>query len=353
MRFHVVNLAHTSTTKEFVWCAYTEKVRKFCNMMKSLGHTVFLYGGTCNEALCDEFISCITCGKIPDSIIFDRDQPHWKIMNTNVINEIGKRRQHKDFICIIGGGCQKQIADAFPNLMSVEYGVGYSGVFSKFRVFESYAWMHSIYNSGDDGKFYDAVIPNYFEVDDFPYVESKSDYFLFIGRLVHRKGYMIAYDICKKLNLKLIIAGKEFDKIPNDVEYRGVVGAKERGELMSNAKAVFVPTLYLEPFGGVAVEAMLCGTPVITTDWGAFTETVLHGKTGFRCRTMEQFIWATRNIDQIKPIDCRNWASQNYSTDRVKYMYDEYFKSLLNLWDNGWYQTNDGRSELNWLNKYV
>jgi len=60
MRFHVISLPHTNTTKDFVWCAYTEKVRRFCNMMKSLGHTVYLYAGTQNEAEVDEFISCIS-----------------------------------------------------------------------------------------------------------------------------------------------------------------------------------------------------------------------------------------------------------------------------------------------------
>jgi hypothetical protein len=48
---------------------------------------------------------------------------------------------------------------------SVEFGVGYGGVFSKYKVFESYAWMHSIYAmfknpTTVDGNFYDAVIPD-------------------------------------------------------------------------------------------------------------------------------------------------------------------------------------------------
>ena len=34
-------------------------------------------------------------------------------------------------------------------------------------------------------------------------------------------------------------------------------------------------------------------------------------------------------------------------------MYQEYFSTLIALWkDNkGWYQTDDNRTELNWLNK--
>ena len=54
MRFHVVSLPHTNTTESFAVCAYTEKVRKFCIMMKALGHTVYLYAGEQNEAPCDE-----------------------------------------------------------------------------------------------------------------------------------------------------------------------------------------------------------------------------------------------------------------------------------------------------------
>ena len=47
----------------------------------------------------------------------------------------------------------------------------------------------------------------------------------------------------------------------------GSVGVKERANLLFNADAVIVPTTYIEPFGGVVIEAMLAGTPAITTDF--------------------------------------------------------------------------------------
>lgn len=96
-----------------------------------------------------------------------------------------------------------------------------------------------------------------------------------------------------------------------------------------------MPTYYLEPFGGVNVEAQLCGTPVITTDWGAFPETVVHGVTGYRCRTFEEFCWAVNHVDAIQPEACRTWAAANYSMERVGHMYEEYFHRIEGLFEEG------------------
>ena len=153
MRFHVVSLPHTNTTEDFTACAYTEKVRKFCIMMKNLGHTVFLYGGEFNEAPCDEHIMCITEEQRLKAVgpnhysaaSFDWNLPHWVEFNNNVIKGIQQRLEHKDFICLIAGYASKPIADAFPNELSVEFGIGYGGSFSEYKVFESYAWMHACY----------------------------------------------------------------------------------------------------------------------------------------------------------------------------------------------------------------
>lgn len=352
-RFHVISLPHTQTTHEFDHCAYTAKVRKFCDMMTSLGHEVFLYSGSQNEAKVKEHVTVISDGR--QRFFFGRndhkkeffnltwgpEEPHWQHMNRNAIREISKRIQPKDFIAIIGGACQKQIADAFPDNMSVEYGIGYTGTFSKYRVFESYSHMHYVHGDqrDDNGNFYDTVIPNYYDASEFPFVETRDDYFLYVGRLIDRKGYRIAQEVCQKLGKRLILAGQgEFSGYG---EHVGVVNALKRGKLMSNAQALFVPTTYIEPFGGVHAEALLCGTPVITTNFGVFTETVRTYDNGYRCDDFQDFLKAVEWAEQIPmkqrmaiQIEARN----RFSMDTVKYEYERYFNRLLNLWENGWYQ---------------
>lgn len=349
MRFHVVSLPHTQTTEEFSACAFTEKVRKFCIMMKMKGHEVFLYSGSVNDAPCDEHISCLSENERSNSLdgkhytagSFDYSLPHWIKFNHLAAMAIKKRAQQKDFVCVIGGLAHKAIADELPGMMVVEFGIGYGGTFSKYRVWESYAWMHLCYGSisgqpnSVDGIWFDAVIPGYFEVEKFDFKVDKDDYYLFVGRLIDRKGFQIAADACKKAGKKLILAGQGTP--PSYGEYVGVIGPAERNKLMAGAKALFVPTIYIEPFGNVAVEAQACGTPVICTDWGAMTETVENGKTGFRCRTFSEFIKAMDDVENLDPFYIRKRAIDNYSLPVISDKYDMHFRRLMTLWDDGWY----------------
>lgn len=343
MRFHVVNLAHTQTTDEFSWCAYTQKTKRFASMMHDAGHDVFLYAGEENEARCTELIPCITRDEQPDAIPqFDADAEPFKTFNTRAIYAIQNRIEPQDFICIIGGLAQKPIADAFGGHLAVEYGVGYGGVFSNYKVFESYAWMHTVYGAlsggdshGIDGAFFDDVIPNYYDVDDFPFSAEKEDYVLFVGRLIPRKGIDLAVEVCREMGQRLVVAGA--GDPPDYGEYVGVVGPKERGELMSKAKALICPSLYLEPFGGVSIESILCGTPVISTDWGAFSENIMQGVTGFRCRMFSEFCEAIDNAPQLMPSRIRRYGVQYFSIEAVRPQYEAYFERLMTLWGDGFY----------------
>ena len=291
----------------------------------------------------------------------DKDKPNL-IFAQNAVKEILKRKQDHDILLCTMGNYQKGIIDSV-GMLTVESGIGYLGTCAKFRIFESYAWMHYIYglSKQEIGGWYDAVIPNYYDVNEFPYIEKKKDYLLYLGRIVSRKGVQTASDIAKETGHQLYIVGQGklnnpdegFDlERENHIHYMPAVGPDKRAELLGNAKAVLMPTYYIEPFGSVAIEAQLCGTPMITTDWGAFSETVLHGVTGYRCRVLEEFCWAVKHIDQIKPSDCRKWAVNNYSMDRIGKMYEEYFERVLRLYKNGWYEKNNDRKELDWLKKY-
>lgn len=393
MRFHVLGLCHTVTNKDYIACAFTQKVVKFCEMMmpkseeeillkKQLTddeiikhktiHKLIHYGHERSNVEVDELVTVMT----DEIMIKTYGQYNWKkqffknnandlchtTFTMNTITEIGKRYKVGDIILCFWGLGHKHIGDFFKNCcIIVEPGIGYmveSSSDAPFKVFESYAIMHTHYATKKitQPPFYDCVIPNYFNKDDFEFRVEKDNYFLFIGRIISTKGIHIMIQLAKSMGFRLVIAGQgSLDDIgekqlPSNIEYIGYVDLDKRKKLLAGAKALLLPTIYVEPFGGVTIEAMLSGTPVITTDWGAFPETVLHGITGYRCRTMDHFRWAIRNINNIDPFACRDWALKNYSLERCRLMYEEYFDMLLNVrFGNGFYYEDDDRIQLDWL----
>lgn len=373
MIFHVLGISHTIANKSYIGCAFTQLVMRFCHMLKKSSkhnNTIYYYGHNRSEIECDELVSVTDDDYLkkyygiynPNQLLKRCDPEAENLYNIRCIDEIMKRKGSKDFILSFWGVSNKQITDNFKDCIIVEPGIGYptAAVFAPHKVFVSYAWMHFYYGSMkiNNGLWYDAVIPNYFDPNEFLYSDTKSDYILYLGRIIKSKGLDICIQLAQELGVNLIIAGQGDIKSLGYVESENIkiVGhadVEKRKHLMSNAKCLLLPSYYFEPFGNVVIEAMLSGTPVITADWGAFPEINLHGITGYRCRTFEQFVWAVKNIDKIKPIDCRNWAMQNYNMDRVIMMYDEYFDMLYKRYNGiGYYEKNDDRYELDWLTKY-
>jgi glycosyltransferase involved in cell wall biosynthesis len=104
--------------------------------------------------------------------------------------------------------------------------------------------------------------------------------------------------------------------------------------------AVF-PTAFVEPFCGAAVEAQLCGTPVITKDYGAQTETIEQGVTGLRCHTLADYgVGLQMAIDgKFDRTYIRDRAVRLYSLEAVGRQYSYAFKTILDVHNgaNGWY----------------
>jgi glycosyltransferase involved in cell wall biosynthesis len=359
------------------------KILHFCEMMHSLGHEVYHYGveGSQVKHCTTEHIQVMSkaeqegfFGPYNPEALYEVDwsgrAPYWEMINKRSAAAINKRKQPGDIVCVIMGTLNLPLAKMVGNdVFVVEYGIGYNGTFANFRVFESYAHMHKIWGAqggfDPDGRFYDAVIQNYLNPNDYPLQRMKGDYYLYLGRLIKRKGIHIAIETCKRLGAKLKIAGQGCVKVEgnriycsdgevyegDNLEYVGFATGNKRASLYQNAIATFVATTYIEPFGAVAIESQMAGTPAITTDFGAFPETVEQGKTGFRCHTLNEFVQAAKAAPSLDPVYIHNRSVALYSMESVKWRYQTYFENLLDLRDQGWYTLHD-EPDQHWLSGY-
>ena len=120
---------------------------------------------------------------------------------------------------------------------------------------------------------------------------------LFMGRLVYEKGVQHLISAMPKIlagyhDAKLVIAGKGgmLDElraqvnslgISNKVYFTGYMDSKQVCKMYKCADVSVFPSTY-EPFGIVALEAMLSGTPVVVSDIGGLNEIVEHGVDGMK-----------------------------------------------------------------------
>lgn len=344
MRFHVVGLPQSCTTKAWSLCGFSQKTMRFCWMLKSLGHTVNLYAGEKNDAPCDEHVVCFTmedrkkicAGKLYVFPDWNRENEVWKRTNKKVADEINKRKQPGDFVCILGGNCQQELETLVPDLKVVEYGIGYTGWACKWLVFESHAWrsfMDGMILRGQRPNPYTYVIPSFYDEQEFEWQRERKGYALFVGRINTGKGIELACEACAKAGMPLKVIGHgETKLVGHGAEYLGAVPENHRNRLMAEANVLFAPTLSFEPFGNVACEAQMCGTPVISTNFGGFVETVSHKFSGYRIWDVDDAAKAVGMLDKLAPAEAiRARAINWWSIRTVRDEYQEYFEKLSRL----------------------
>jgi len=368
---HLLGVPHTVTNSEYLMCAYTQKIVKFAKMFANHPEYNLIHYGH-EDSVLDSSVEMVTCTTNQDMIdsygdhdwrstFFKFDPLNDKIYHQfymNATDGISERFKGNDIILPFWGAGVKTVCDAIekrhPDAIIIEPGIGYGeGSWSTFKVFESYAIMHATQGSKMvcrcNPRWYEVVIPNYFDDDEFTYSDEKDDYFLYIGRVYKGKGVDLAADACIRAGVKLKIYGqKDPDfKLPESdlIEYCGSADLETRKNLMARAKGSLLPSQYIEPFGGVMVENFLSGTPMITTDWGAFSEYNIHGKTGYRCRNMGDFVEAIERVKrgEISSQDCRD-QGEKFLLENIRPLYEKYFRDVLNVYQGertGWYETEN------------
>ena len=152
------------------------------------------------------------------------------------------------------------------------------------------------------------VIPNGVKLDKFEGIErdyelrrqyamDNEKIILYVGRLVYEKGVQNLIGAMPKIlenyhDSKLVICGRGgmMDELKQEahnlgidekVYFVGYCDAAKVQKMYINADIAVFPSTY-EPFGIVALEGMLSGTPTVVSDVGGLNEIVEHGVTGMK-----------------------------------------------------------------------
>lgn len=183
---------------------------------------------------------------------------------------------------------------------------------------ESHAANHSakyfVYNGVDPARY--------------PFVKNKQDYYVFLARTTWRvKNLKTAIAWANDLGVRLEIMGGSGVSRGN-IHYNGLVDDKQKAELLSNARALIYPTNWDEPCAGAPLEALACGTPVITSRNGCMPELVRAG-TGVVCASYSDLLVAPKALENVSTKACRDAVETFFSLSRMAQDYLALFEKVL------------------------
>jgi glycosyltransferase involved in cell wall biosynthesis len=113
-----------------------------------------------------------------------------------------------------------------------------------------------------------------------------NDFLLFVGELSRDKGVHVALRAYEKLAdaLPLVLIGRRGTDFPDDVPANVIVleswPHRYIGLAFRRSLFTLVPSIWFEPFGLVAIEAMAAGRPIVASRIGGLKDIVVDGVTG-------------------------------------------------------------------------
>ncbi|HVA09693.1 MAG TPA: glycosyltransferase family 4 protein [Acidimicrobiales bacterium] len=175
-----------------------------------------------------------------------------------------------------------------------------------------------------------AVIHHGIDVERIPFGLGTGGYAAVLGRMHPDKGIEEAISAARAAGMPLRIAAKMTEHaereyfnarvaphLGGDIEYVGELGRNDKYDLLKDAICLLNPIRWAEPFGMVMIEAMACGTPIVTNDRGSAPEIVDHGETGFLCNDESSLVASLHKVTSLDRSRCRAVVEQRFSSRRM------------------------------------
>lgn len=168
-------------------------------------------------------------------------------------------------------------------------------------------------------------------------------YALALGRICPEKAFHRALDAARRADTPMLLAGKVYAYAEHQRYFReqlrprldaqrrfiGAIDARRKRALMAGARCLLIPSEAAETSSLVAMEALACGTPVITFGAGALAEIVEHGRTGFVVGDEAEMAEAIGRAHEIDRTVCRRAAEQRFNAHRMIAGYLDLYTELL------------------------
>ena len=186
----------------------------------------------------------------------------------------------------------------------------------------------------------------------------KEKLIIFVGKISYEKGAHIFVDAVNKIaniydnwEFKLIGSSQlgsndlstkyaknvvnRFNRIGKNTEYTGFISNEKVKEIMSHASIVVVPSLWNEPFGLVAAEAMSRGAAVISSNLGGLKEVV--GNSGIVIDNIDddnlknEVVKLIQKKPLLKKIQKQGFNNFNFKSEDISRKLDKFREDIFHL----------------------
>ncbi|MCX6799599.1 MAG: glycosyltransferase [Candidatus Falkowbacteria bacterium] len=170
---------------------------------------------------------------------------------------------------------------------------------------------------------------------------SDQPYFLFFGRISEEKGINVLFEAFKKNNKSLIIigTGPEFKKYQAQIDNERIGNIKMIGpkygkdlqNIIANAEAILIPSIWPENNPLTMLETMAMGKPVIASHTGGIPEIIKHQENGllFEMGNAEDLILKINELNTTNLEVLGQKAKETISSLNK----ENYYQNIVNIYN--------------------